>query len=82
MTWNNRIFRADIEGEIVYSLHETYYDSNGSVLMHTVEPVCGYYPSVGELIQSLEMLLRDANRFKDKIIDTKFRDVTKGCEGG
>ena len=76
MSWNNRIIRSkhvvtNSKEELdIYGLHEVFYGEYGEQkLMWTKEPMFGYFDSVDELIGSLEIMLKDAKRFKDDILD-------------
>ena len=79
MTWNNRIIRSrhivtNSKEELdIYGLYEVYYDAlddnDEPTVMWTKEPMFGYFDSVEELIGSLEMMLKDAKRCKDDILD-------------
>ena len=73
MTWNNRIIKMIDKNGTFYGLHEVYYDvindDDEPTVMWTEKPEFGYFDSVDELIESLEMMLKDANRCKDDILD-------------
>ncbi len=67
--WNNRIFiHKSPEGDW-YAIHETHYDSAGKPVGWTVDPTEPFGETVDELISSLKMMLTDAERFKDAVID-------------
>lgn len=63
--WNYRIMRhlspKGVKGySEVYGLHEVFYE--GKTKSWTQEPICGYYKSKKELIESLMMMLKDARK--------------------
>lgn len=73
MSWNNRIMRrVNKVGDrevILFSLHEVYYTDAGLPKSWTVEPVFGGFESVDDLISSLELMLKDAKRFRDDVLE-------------
>jgi hypothetical protein len=67
MTWNYRIMRRkDWGGAYIYSIHEVYYNNEG---IGYTEPLIDSYESVDELITTLELMLADAKKFKDDVVD-------------
>tara|TARA_B100000989_G_C19484262_1_gene446648 strand:+ start:750 stop:1070 length:321 start_codon:yes stop_codon:yes gene_type:complete len=53
-----------------YGLYEVIYNDEGKISAHTEEPeVIADTPE--ELIESLEMMLSDAKKYKNKILDYK-----------
>ena len=51
-----------------YGLYEVIYNDEGKISAHTEEPeVIADTPE--ELIESLEIMLNDAKKYKDKILD-------------
>ena len=53
-----------------YGLYEVIYNDEGEISAHTEEPeVIADTPE--ELIESLEMMLNDAKKYKNKILDYK-----------
>ena len=73
MTWNNRIIKMTDKNGTFYGLHEVYYDAINDdgepTVMWTEKPAFGYFNNVEELIGDLELMLKDANRCKDDILD-------------
>ena len=73
MIWNNRIIRIVDKNGAYYGLHEEFYDvldDDGElIVLWTENPMFGYFDSVEELIESLEMMLKDAKHCKDDILD-------------
>lgn len=72
MSWNYRIFRHSPRGqEDTYALHEAYYEKgpDGKVEGWTQDSICGHFESVEELISSLELMLKDAKRTRDDILE-------------
>lgn len=37
--WNHRVLRRTHDGEVMFSIHEVYYDEDGNPVGWTVEPV-------------------------------------------
>lgn len=83
MHWNNRIFRHEKKYKdiimVTYALHETYYNSRGKPDSWAIDPMCGHFDSVDDLIKGLEMMLRDAKRSRKDVLDyePKKRKKTK-----
>jgi hypothetical protein len=79
MSWNNRIFKHTVkfngkfnrEDRVWYGIHETYYDDDGKPDGWTAEPMCGGFDSVDDLIVSLEMMLRDAKKYRNDVLEYK-----------
>jgi len=70
MYWNNRIFKHITNGEVTYSVHECFYDTNGKTQGWTQNPISiGGYENIDELINDLRQILDDAERCRDKILD-------------
>lgn len=67
MHWNNRIMRHKHPNGDYYQIHEVYYD--GDKKSWTVEPIVPFGETVDELIEHLEMMLRDAKKCKEDILD-------------
>ena len=69
LSWNNRIYKHDIDGDTFFALHEAYYDVEaGEVKSWTDRPVTSLCESVEDLITLLELQLQDANRFRDDVL--------------
>ena len=68
-TWNNRIIRHKSDSGDWYAIHEVYYDNEGKTTAWTVNAQEPFGESVDELISSLKMMLADAERSKDDVID-------------
>ena len=74
MSWNYRVFRHKYPGtvkEVLYELRETYYDKDGKICAWDAseEPSSATGESVEELIEVLELQLRDAKKCRDDILD-------------
>jgi hypothetical protein len=85
MSWNYRIFKKKYQktGEYYYGLYETFYDEKGTIEMwaeraefgHGVKNEqgelheCPCFESVDDLISTLQIMLEDANKCKDDILD-------------
>ena len=74
--WNNRIIK-DADG---YGLYEVFYNDEGEISLHS-EKAEIYGDSVGEIINSLEMMLKDARKHQenDELIlkkdEIEFKDL-------
>jgi hypothetical protein len=55
--------------EDYFGLHEVYYDENDNVMGYSENPLTGLFDSVEELIVSHRMMVEDAEKRKEKIID-------------
>lgn len=72
MKWNYRIHERLYPcavSDVSYELHETFYDDKGTPIMWTEEPEAGPCESPDELIEMLEMMLSDAKKSRDDILD-------------
>ena len=66
MSWNYRI----VERDECFGIHEAYYNKIREVDGMTKDSVkLECYESVDELIEDLECMLKDARRYKDKVLD-------------
>lgn len=68
-TWNNRILRHKAPWGEYYAIHEVHYDPKHKPLGWTVDGQKPYGETVGELIESLKMMISGAEKSKDDIID-------------
>lgn len=58
MYWNHRIVRRTLEsGDVVYGVHEAYYDDNDKVAMITAEPVRLDSETLNDLKRTWAMLM-------------------------
>lgn len=69
MKWNYRVFSKKINGRTYYYLKETYYNDSGEIDSVLEEPETGYWNSVKELRDSLEMMLNDVNKYESRILN-------------
>ena len=68
MSWNYRIMRHEVDGEVWYGVHEVFYDEDGSVSW-TTKPVFGPSETADDLIASAEMLLKDIKKYKESPLE-------------
>jgi hypothetical protein len=68
MGWNYRIMRHADENGDWYGLHEAFY-TDGKPEGWTKDSVIGEFESVEDLVKSLEMMLNDAKRFQDDVLE-------------
>jgi len=69
-TWNYRILRHKHEkADDTVALHEVYYDEDGKAECCTIDPVTRHSDNVAELIEALEIMLSDAKKCRDDVID-------------
>jgi hypothetical protein len=55
--WNHRVVKRTFEGgEVIYAIHEAYYDDNKKVWAITEEGVDAHGETMEELKQSLEWM--------------------------
>ena len=71
MSWNNRIFKHEKDGEEYFGIHETYYDKDGNIEGWTENPISGLYDSVEDLIESHNMITKDIKKYSKDILDYK-----------
>lgn len=62
MTWNYRILKHDKGKKAYYQIHEVYYDNRRRIEAITEDPVRPFGQSKKELIATLRMMLKDAER--------------------
>jgi len=67
--WNYRIFKRNYSGETLYELHETFYDDEGKPDSWSKEPEFGPCESVHDLMEDLRLMLKDAGRYSDDVLD-------------
>lgn len=68
--WNYRIMRhCQEKGADTFALHEVYYDDDGKPKSWMQEPEMGQWDSVDELIRAHEMMLADAQKWRDAVLD-------------
>lgn len=61
MSWNYRIVETEHNDEKLYSIHEVYYTDEGEAWGMTESPEdLANFTSVDDLIEALEMILKDA----------------------
>ena len=72
--WNYRIIHYNSDKGMGlknhYGLYEVIYNDEGKISAHTEEPEL-IADTPEELIESLEMMLNDAKKYKNKILDYK-----------
>ena len=70
MSWNYRILRHSPKGKaLYYGLHEVYYDDKNKPFAWTHDSMCGYHDTPKDLIKALSMMLKDARKCKEDIMD-------------
>jgi len=69
MSWNNRIFKRDYDGQTLYEIHETFYNSGGKICAWTDKPEFGPAETIDELIDWINMIYHDAVKYRDDILD-------------
>lgn len=63
MTWNYRIIKYDTNKNIVYRIHEVFYDEKGKIEGFTEDAVFAQGETVDELISDLQMMINDAKKY-------------------
>ena len=61
--WNNRIIKHEKDGATWYSVHEVFYNEDGSIYAHTDDPITIVGETEEEAVGQAEQILRD---IKDK----------------
>ena len=69
MKWNYRVFSKIINDRLYYYIKETYYDDTNEPCSVLEDPETGYWDSLDELKQSLQMMLSDVDKYQDNILD-------------
>lgn len=62
MTWNYRVIKYDTNKDIVYRVHEVFYDKNKNIKGFTKEAVFPQGESLEELISDLQLMINDAKK--------------------
>lgn len=72
MSWNYRILKHTNKenGNVLYGLYEVYYDQFDLPNGCTENAIDLYgFETVSDLIKTLEMMLKDAKKYKNKILN-------------
>lgn len=85
MTWNNRIMRRRFPAlrkgqpeQVLYGLHEVYYDENKKVDGWTKEAMFGYFETVEDLLATLKQMHTDAEKSKADVLDYHADEKKRG----
>ena len=57
--WNNRIIKHEKDGTTWYSVHEVFYNEDGSIYAHTEDAITIIGETEEETIEQVEQILRD-----------------------
>ena len=57
MSWNYRIMRHEVDGEVWYGVHEVYYDVNGEPRLWTEKPETIEHNTAKDVIETLTLRL-------------------------
>ena len=57
--WNNRIIKHEKGGATWYSVHEVFYNEDGSIYAHTDDPITIVGETEEEAVEQAEQILRD-----------------------
>jgi len=60
--WNYRIIKKTVKEEVVYGVHEVFYDASGSPKACTESPVEPWGESLDELIADIERMRAAADK--------------------
>jgi len=63
--WNNRIIKHEKDGATWHSVHEVFYNEDGSIYAHTEDPITIVGETKSETIGQVEQILRD---IKDTLV--------------
>ena len=73
--WNNRIIKHEKDGDTWYSVHEVFYNEDGSIHARTEDAITIIGETEEETIGQVEQILRD---IKDTIVlvasEIEFKD--------
>ena len=73
--WNNRIIKHEKDGVTWYSIHEVFYNEDGSIYAHTKDPITIVGETKLETIGQVQQILRD---IKDTLVidasEIEFKD--------
>jgi len=62
MTWNYRVVKYNIDKNIIYRIHEVFYDKNKNMEGFTENAVSPQGDSLKELIADLQLMMDDAKK--------------------
>ena len=57
--WNNRATVNEKDETTWYSVHEVFYDEDGSIYAHTKDPITIVGETEEEAVEQVEQILRD-----------------------
>ena len=57
--WNNRVIKHEKDGATWYSVHEVFYNEDGSIYAYTDDAITIIGETEGETIEQVEQILRD-----------------------
>jgi len=57
--WNNRIIKHEKDGVTWHSVHEVFYNEDGSIYGHTEDPITIVGETEEEAVEQAEQILRD-----------------------
>ena len=73
--WNNRIIKHEKDGVTWYSVHEVFYNKDGSIYAYTEDAITIVGETKSETIGQVEQILRD---IKDTLVidasEIEFKD--------
>ena len=73
--WNNRIIKHEKDGVTWHSVHEVFYNKDGSIYAYTEDPITIVGETKSETIGQVEQILRD---IKDTLVidasEIEFKD--------
>ena len=75
--WNNRIIKHEKDGVTWHSVHEVFYNEDGSIYAHTEDPITIVGETKSEAIGQVERILRD---IKDTLVIDASEIEFKGHE--
>lgn len=69
MKWNYRVFRKTINDREWFYIKETYYDETNEPCSVLEDPETGYWETLDQLKESLQMMMNDVEKYQDTILD-------------
>lgn len=62
MTWDYRVIKHDTDKDVIYRVHEVFYDENKNIEGFTEKAVSPQGESLNELISDLKSMIGDAKK--------------------
>ena len=73
--WNHKVIKHTTEQEVLYGIHEVFYNDDNSIYAYTEEPVRVYAESIEELREYLQWMMNCLD--KEVLVDGEVEFVEK-----